>query len=118
MAVSRPPIVELTSVALLSSILGSTVVATEKNMASLRSLARVDVREFYSSEAAKEMRISEHCELAFLAIMTVLKFGLVEGAEEDAPVLQRLPSAAGVPGRGAGLSQPYASAHCHLSRDA
>jgi len=48
----------------------------------------------------------------------VLKFGLVEGAEEDAPVLQRLPSAAGVPGRGAGLSQPYASAYCHLSRDA
>ena len=32
------------------------------------------------------MRISEHCELAFLATMTVLKFGLVEGAEEDAPV--------------------------------
>ena len=36
------------------------------------------------------MRISEHCELAFLATMTVLKFGLVEGAEEGAPVLQRL----------------------------
>ncbi|CAB1110042.1 unnamed protein product [Ectocarpus sp. CCAP 1310/34] len=82
--------VELTSVAILSSVLGQCIVATEKNLASLRSFARFDVREFFSSSAAPSMLITEHFELALLAISTVLKFGLVEGLPDDAPVLQRL----------------------------
>lgn len=64
--------------------------ATEQNLASLRSFAQIDVRDFYSSRAVPEMKITEHFELALLAISKVLKFGLDPGNAADASALERL----------------------------